>query len=936
MMRSALFLLGALIGVCVSVGYAQKPDGVVIGTVRDAETGEALGRATVVAMGPDTTGTYADLQGRFRLRLRPGTYQVRISMVGYTVGEQRVELRGADTVRLAVRLYPTARQLAGVVVEARREWGSVESALSVRRQSASVMEVMAAEQMQRSGDADAGQALQRITGVTVREGKYVFIRGTNERYSALLLNGLPVAMTEPDRRAVALELFPSELLEHIAVAKSATAELPTAAGGVVEFQTMDIPEQPFFQVRIGSPYVAQLSFRRGAFQHYPGGSSDWLAWDTQWRRLPSNVPHSRQEMNQLLRRVWDLYDTSGARQQWVALGRSFNHDLWRRDTGTIMLLPNLALSTGWRFPLGDHSEIGLIGALTYDRSAATHAVLWRGLLADRSLLFEHAGSESLREVNWAMLLNAGYRLGEAHRLSLKNLFSRTFTDRFLFLEGADKGYQFLDLRHYVYHPTQYQLWSTQLSGEHAVDGYALQWALGLGEGRQQQPDLRRLRYQRQSYGDPNEPYIAEIPSTQQGDGTRAGHFFTDLLEKMQSVSVRGRLPFALGSLRIGASWEERRRSFWARSLTLIQARGGARDIDFTAPPEELLRAENFREDGLGISEDTKLSDSYRAREEVWATYAAVELPATVLSLPVRLAIGLRAELARQQLSSHLVNEQPVEENHQWLTWLPTLNAIVLMGERMQIRTAFFPAVTRPSFRELAPFAFFDVAEQALVQGNPTLEPAFSWNAEVRWEWYPTPAEYLGVGAFAKRIEKALEETIFPQQSELTRTFANAENPARLLGIELEVRKNLDFFGPWGRSLTVAGNYSWIYSRVGVRSGGLVVERQLWGQAPYSLNVTLSWLTPWKGELSLSWNRVGRRIVKVSQPEQYVFADPHIYELPQDMLDLIYRQPLPAGLSLGLKVRNLLGRPVQWEQGALEVHRQSRPRTVSLSLGYQVR
>lgn len=934
-MRLTLFL-GVAAAVCVTVGHAHGTEGTVLVTVRDAETGEALGRATVMVMGQDTTGAYADFQGKLRLRLRPGTYRVRVSMVGYTAGEQLVEVRSGDTAHLAVRLYPTARQLEGVVVEARREWGSVESALSVRRQSTGVMEVMAAEQMQRSGDADAGQALRRITGVTVREGKYVFIRGTNERYSTLLLNGLPVAMTEADRRAVALELFPSELLEHVAVAKSATAELPTAAGGVVEFQTMDIPERTFFQARIGAPYIVELSFRNKAFQHYPGGSSDWLAWDTRWRCLPENVPASRQEMNQLLRQVWDPYDTTGARQRWVALGRSFNHALWRRDTGTVTLLPHLSLIGGWQLPLADRSEIGVVGALTYDRSAATSAVLWRGLLADRSLLFEHAGMESLREINWAALLNAGCRIGEAHRFSVKNFFSRTFTDRFLFLEGADKGYQFLDLRHYVYQLTQYQLWSTQLSGEHALNGYALQWALGLGEGRQQQPDMRRLRYQRQSYGDPNEPYAAEIPGTQQGDGTRAGHFFTDLLEKTRSASIRSRLPLAVGTLRIGAAWEERRRSFWARSFTIIQARRGAHDVDFTAPPEELLRAENFRPDGLGISEDTKLSDSYRAQEEVWSTHAAAEFPATVFSVPIRLAVGLRAELARQRLSTHLVNDQPVKEQRQWVTWLPTVNAVILLSERMQVRTAIFPAVTRPSFRELAPFAFFEVAEQALVQGNPMLQPAFSWNAEVRWEWYPAPAEYVGIGAFAKRIDKAIEETIFPQQSELTRTFTNAESPARLWGIELELRKNLDFFGSWGRSLTIAGNYSWVYSRVGVRSGGLVVERQLWGQAPYSLNATLSWLTPWSGELSLSWNRVGRRIAKVSQPEQYVFADPHIYELPQDILDLIYRQPLPAGLSLELKVRNLLGSPVRWEQGSVEVHRQSRPRTVSLSLGYQLR
>jgi len=861
-------------------------------------------------------------------------YRVRVSMVGYTAIERDIVVRSGDTVVLALRLYPTARQLAGVVVEARRERGSVESALTTRRSATEVRDIVPAEQMRVTGDADAGQVLRRISSVTVAEGKYLFIRGTNERYSTVLLNGMPVAMSEPDRRALALELFPTELLEQVSVAKSASAENPVAAGGVVEFQTLDIPERSFFQLRLGQPYIFGTSFRTRAYQHYPGGPQDWLGWDTQWRRLPADAPPSRQAMNELLRAVWNPYDTTGALQRWVAIGRGFNNETWRRDTTTVSLLPNFQLSGGWRAEIGQRSEVGFLGVLTYERSAALQDVFWHGLLSDKSPLFEHGGIQSTRNVNWAALLNAGVRIEEIHELRLRNLLSRTLTDRFLFLQGQDQGYQFLDLRHYVYHLTQYQLWTSQLSGSHALNGYAVEWELSRSEARQQQPDYRRIRYQRQTYGDPSEPFIAEIPATQQGDGTRAGRYFTDLLERIHAAQLRGRLPLAIGTLRTGVSWEERRRHFTARSFTIIQARGGARNVDFTLPPEELFRPENFREDGLGISEDTKLSDSYRAGERVWAAYAVSEIPLT-LWLPLRLSVGMRAERAEQTLSTHLVNEQPVEERRHWMFWLPTVNVRVQLSERMQVRAALFRSVTRPTFRELAPFAFFDVAEQELVQGNPLLKPAEAWNAELRWEWYPGLAEHLSLGVFTKRILNALEETIFPQQSELTRTFANAVEPARLFGVELEVRKQLGFLGRWGRTLTLVGNYSIVHSRVGVRSGGLIVERPLWGQAPYSLNVGVLWKTPWRGELSLAWNRVGRRIVKVGQPEQYSFPDPHIYELPRDAVDVVYRQPLPLGLSLSLKASNVLGSPVRWTQGGVEVHRRTEPRTFSMSLGYRL-
>ncbi len=931
-MHTGMYLSAALLW--GSIAVASEQHGLLLGTVVDAETGEPLGRATVVARARDTVGVIADLRGEFRLKLLPGAYQLRVSMVGYTAVERTVAVQAGDTLRLRIQLYPTARQMRGVVVEARRETGSLESALSLRRSAPGVVEAVAAEQMRQTGDDNAGDVLRRISSVTVMEGKYVFVRGTNERYSMILLNGLPTALTEADRRGVALELFPTELLEQVTVAKAPTADIPVATGGVVGFQTVDIPEAAFWRLSLSSPYVAGLSFVRDKYVHYPGGSQDWLAWDTRWRRLPANAPRSRQEMNELLRAAWNPYDTTAALQRWVALGRAFNAELWRRDTSTVTLLPNFQLAGGWRVPVGTQGEFGGVGALTYGRSAVLNDVLWRGLLFDRSVLFEHSGFESVRKVELAGLLNLGYRISD-HQLRLRTLLSRVLTDRFLFLEGADKGYQFLDTRYYVYHPEQYQLWSAQLSGEHAFNGYALEWALARSEARQQQPDYRRLRYQRQTYGEPSEPFIAEIPATQQGDGTRAGHFFTDLFERTVSGRLTGRLPLSFGTLRIGTSWEDRRRSFSARSFTIVQARGGARDIDFTLPPEELLRTAHFREDGLGISEDTKLSDSYRATETVWATFAAAELPVNFGTLPARITLGVRAELAQQSLSTHQINEQPLEENHRWLTWLPTVMTTLQLGhEHMLLRGGVFRSVTRPSFRELAPFAFFDVAEQALVQGNPLLQAADAWNAEVRWEWYMTPRELLSLGVFAKRILNAIEETIFPQQSELTRTFANSTEPAQLWGIELEARKSLAIMGRWAESVVLFGNISAVRGRVRVRSGGLVIERPLWGQAPYSLNLGLSWNTPWNAELSAVWSRIGSRIVKVGQPERYSFPDPHVYEQPRDRVDLTYRQSLPAGMTASLSVKNLLGVPVRWEQGGVEVFRRQEPRTISLSIGYR--
>jgi outer membrane receptor protein involved in Fe transport len=208
----------------------------------------------------------------------------------------------------------------------------VESAIAERRFSAQIAEVVAQEQLRVSGDGDLGQALMRVTGVAVAEGKYVYVRGMNERYSTVLLNGLPVAMTEPDRRAVSLELFPAEVIERFSVVKASSGELPGAAGGVVDIRTLDFPEAFQLRVRLGSPYVEGLSFRTRHFRHYRGGvrMTGPVGMDG-GGALPAMAPASRREMERLrqagvesLRHHWGTaaMDRAGALLQRASLGEA--------------------------------------------------------------------------------------------------------------------------------------------------------------------------------------------------------------------------------------------------------------------------------------------------------------------------------------------------------------------------------------------------------------------------------------------------------------------------------------------------------------------------------------------------------------------------------------------------------------------------------------
>src|SRR5690606_4900995 len=80
-------------------------------------------------------------------------------------------------------------------------------------QTAEVASFVSREDLQRTGDGDAAQALGRVSGLSVVGNKYVYVRGLGERYSSALLNGSPLPSPEPMQRVVPLDLFPAEALQ---------------------------------------------------------------------------------------------------------------------------------------------------------------------------------------------------------------------------------------------------------------------------------------------------------------------------------------------------------------------------------------------------------------------------------------------------------------------------------------------------------------------------------------------------------------------------------------------------------------------------------------------------------------------------------------------------------------------------------------------------
>jgi hypothetical protein len=178
--------LAVLVVECV---FAQT--GSIGGKVQDEQSGEELVGTNVLVVGTSLGGT-TDIEGRYLIKnLPPGLYDVRFSFVGYRSKVVRaVKIEAEGFVKMDVTLPPSALEADEVVVTAERMLATESALLSERKKAASIGDGISAEQIQRTPDATSGDALKRVVGVTLVDNKFVYIRGTSERYNATQLNGV--------------------------------------------------------------------------------------------------------------------------------------------------------------------------------------------------------------------------------------------------------------------------------------------------------------------------------------------------------------------------------------------------------------------------------------------------------------------------------------------------------------------------------------------------------------------------------------------------------------------------------------------------------------------------------------------------------------------------------------------------------------------------
>ncbi|MCB9785524.1 MAG: TonB-dependent receptor [Deltaproteobacteria bacterium] len=899
----------------------QRPRGRIVGTVTDTERGQPIAGARVLVRGHGAEAR-AGADGRFVLAVPVGTWDVTVihpEFSSRTVAALDV-VEGQDT-ELAIDLTPAALRLDDFVVSAPRIEGGTNALLEERRQSAAVADILGAEQMSRSGDSDAAAALRRVTGVTLVDGKFVYVRGLGERYSSTLLDGAQLPSPDPERRVVPLDLFPTDVLESIVIQKTWTPDMPGEfGGGVVSLRTRRWPAHLEGSIGLSAGFLSGTTFTQG--RAGPRGPTDWLGVDGGTRALPDDVRAASQKSALL---EGDRFSELGySPEELEAFGESLDND-WTLTPRRVP--PDIGVSA----QLGSGFEAASVSggfrlALLYDN--AWQDIPWHArFLKPKDLvpIADYAVEDLTQTVSLGGILAAGLDFGEAHHVSSTTMLTRLTDNEVRTYEGFNNDVG-TDIRVTRLRWVERMLLSENLSGEHTVGRTTVGWHYAFALATRLEPDRKQVRY---DFEKPSGPWLLSSGA----DGNK--RLFGDLDDRVHDLGVDVTLALPMrgereARLRSGAAFHHKQRVVDSRRFYFAPRGPLATDPAVKAlPPGELFSPAYIGLDGFQLNENTQATDSYTASHVIAAAYLMAEVPV----LPrLTLTGGLRLEHSDQQLETFVrfsATKERIRASLKTLDLLPALLATWAFRDDMQLRLAFSRTVSRPDLRELSPATFDDITGGKEVRGNPELARALITHLDARWEWYPSAGESLSVAVFYKQFKDPIEEVVI-LGTQLLQSYANVPS-ARNLGIELELRKSLAFFTPKLRDLSVAANVSFIWSRVQTPKDLVTVSqtgpRPLQGQSPYVLNVQLGYDNADTGtSASLLYNVVGPAIAEATGYE----AD--IEDQPIHQLDLVASQALGRGFAVKLKLSNLLGQSARQRQGG--VLTEERPRGRRLAVGLE--
>ena len=864
-------------GVCSS-GYSYDIHGIIM----DGKNKELLVGATVYIKELKKS-TSSGLDGSYHIKNIPkGSFTLVCSYTGYISQEKTVSVNDSSIVHLNFFLIPVTLELKEVVITANKVLNTETSARESERESVNLMNVVSARTIELSPDLDVASVAKRMSGVTLAESssgrrEYAIIRGMDERYSTTLVNGIQIPSTDYRDRYVSLNLFPSDLVDRIEVSKVLTPDMEgDAIAGTVNLVMKNAPDNFIVQVNESQGY--SMLWDNNKFQTFDKSpislKSPWEQNGPEVYAVPGDFP--RQNLDLFTARI-PINTTAGItignrffkkRLGWI-LAASYD-DIYRGTN--IQSFDDSQSTDGKNLPVlsdmmqrmdyNHQTNYGIHNKLDFNISP-NNSIEFYTVYINYTLIQVRDIEETLFDNNYSPQTgNVDQQHTDQNRFNLQNLLNTT------------------------------------LQGNHTFGKFSVQWSAVYSKANNKSPDNSTITYVQNYVNHILQPqYVDENGSDRlwlhNTDEDKAGY----LNLKYKTNFSGGRL-----ELKTGALYRDKQRTSFYNDYTLIPVGTSPSNV-FSVKGINWFNYSDINwkvQDPLG---SVNTPGTFDAFEYTLSEYGMFQYEINKF----KIIGGARYEEIRLGFNELFPNTLPglvQSEDHINFFLLPSINARYAITAKSNIKASYFEAINKPSFLEIVPYV--DNSGDYPKTGNPNLKDAFSYNYDLRYEYFPNKLDQVLLGAFYKKIDNAIEEGFFKTISG-TYELSTFNSDATNYGFEVDLIKYFSKFGikanyTWTQSVTSSYKRAQVNGKVNNDSTiSILVHQPLDQQSKNAGNLSLLYRganNGYNAQVSLSYT--GSRIYHVS-PD----LNGDLWQRGFLQLDISGEKKFKHGFGIFVKARNLL-------------------------------
>jgi TonB-dependent receptor len=836
----------------LSVFCMGQTAGLVTGSIVDKNQHLSLPGATL-KLKPGNHYTVSNQQGKFEfLGVPAGNYTLEVTYIGYQSSTQEITVTAGKATDLQLKLE--AGGIAGkeVLVVGDRLRGQAK-ALNQQKNNPNVTNIVSADQIGRFPDANIGDAMKRIPGITMQndqgEARNIIIRGLAPELNSVTMNGDRIPSAEGDNRRVQMDLIPSDMVQTIEVNKTLTPDMDAdAIGGSVNLITRAAPN--------GLRVSATLSGGVNPIRNKPLYTGGLVVGNRFFNNKLGAVVSASYNNND--------YGSDDVEATWVKddKGHVYTEEMEVRTYNVQRIRRSLSAALDYKI----NAKNTIYANAMYN---------WRD---DRENRYRLRYSDISPEYGDDGTTITGYT-GQVRRETKGGINN-----------NRNKGRRLEDQRVQNY----------SLRGEHLVGSKVdLDWAVSYSSASEDRPNERyaefRVKDAPLSLDLSNTRFPLVTSSVTDEDlnfnSLSENHDYTR--ENELGLKLNLRFPFSIlpdqkGRLRVGGRMriKDKKREnnyFDYEPLTEFGSLATVPNVSYVnktgfQPGDKYSRGNFVSKDYLGslqLNDASKFEQSDNPAEYLAVNFKADE---TITAGYVRwdqdfnsklsMIAGVRVENTNLKYTGNVVeNEEDLagqrEVKNSYVNVLPGVTFKYNVNSDLVLRAAATTSIARPNYYDIAPYVSSVAGDAAISAGNPKLKAAYAYNGDIMAEQYFKSVGILSGGVFYKSINDFIytfkdasynaadfeadygttATNPIPDGEQWTYKQARNGDNVKVYGFEVALQRQLDFLPGFAKGFGVYVNYTYTKSTAsGIYNsdGEKRTDVTLPGTAPHMFNASLSY------------------------------------------------------------------------------------------------